>query len=87
MEKKKRRRSQVFQFEQSQETLEENETLKELYQNKNYVLPVPKELETIVEEKYDVVNDQRSRRGAQIVSADGGLIFGYTVRDTYDNGI
>ena len=76
MEKKKRRRSQVFQFEQSQETLEENEKLKELYQNKNYVLPVPKELETIVEERYDVVNDQRSRRAAQIVSADGGLILG-----------
>jgi len=76
MEKKKRRRSQVFQFEQSQEALEENEKLKELYQNKNYVLPVPKELETIVEERHDVINDQRSRRAAQIVSADGGLILG-----------
>jgi len=76
MEKKKRRSSQVFHFEQTQETLEENEKLKELYQNKNYVLPEVKEFETIVEERSDVGNAQRSRRAAQTVSPDGGLILG-----------
>ena len=76
MEKKKRRSSQVFHFEQTRETLEENEKLKELYQNKNYVLPEVKEIETIVEERSDVDIAQRSRRAAQTVSPDGGLILG-----------
>ena len=47
-----------------------------MYQNKNYVLPEVKEFETIVEERSDVVNAQRSRRAAQTVSPDGGLILG-----------
>ena len=64
MKKKKRSSSQ------------ENEKLKELYQNKNYVLPKVKEFEMIVEERSVVVNAQRSRRAAQTVSPDGGLILG-----------
>ena len=41
----RRRGSQAFQFEQSEETLQQNETICNLYQNKNYVPPDPGELE------------------------------------------
>jgi len=75
MEKKRRRNSQVFNFEQTDETLEENETLKDLYQNKNYVLPEPCELETIVEEGARK-EEHRARRGTPTVSEDGGLKLG-----------
>ena len=41
----RRRGSQAFQFEQSEETLQQNESICNLYQNKNYVPPDPGELE------------------------------------------
>ena len=67
MEKKKRRSSQVFNFQQTEETkeeaLEQNEALKDLYQNKNYVQPEPKEFETIIEECGEK-EEHRSIRGA-----------------------
>jgi len=79
MEKKKRRSSQVFNFQQTEETkeeaLEQNEALKDLYQNKNYVQPEPKEFETIIEEGGEK-EEHRSRRGAAAVTQDGGLVLG-----------
>ena len=44
----RRRGSQAFQFEQSEETLQQNETICNLYQNKNYVPPDPGELEVVI---------------------------------------
>ena len=44
----RRRGSQAFQFEQSEETLQQNETICNLYQNKNYVPPDPGELEVVM---------------------------------------
>jgi len=73
--KKKRRGSQVFHFEQPEEVLAENEVIRDLYQNKNFVPPEPKDLETIVEEGWDK-EEHRARRGACNVSHDGGLIIG-----------
>lgn len=75
MEKKRRRNSQVFNFEQTDEALEENEALKDLYQNKKFVLPEPSELETIIEEgaRKEV---HRARRGTPSISEDGGLVLG-----------
>eukprot|EP00090_Calanus_glacialis_P012565 TRINITY_DN21171_c0_g1_i2.p1 TRINITY_DN21171_c0_g1~~TRINITY_DN21171_c0_g1_i2.p1 ORF type:complete len:792 (-),score=260.97 TRINITY_DN21171_c0_g1_i2:221-2596(-) len=75
MEKKKRRSSQVFHFEQTEEALEENEALRDLYQNKNFIHPDPKELETIIEEGGEK-EDQRARRGVALVAEDGGLVVG-----------
>ena len=45
----RRRGSQAFQFEQSEETLQQNETICNLYQNKNYVPPDPGELEVAID--------------------------------------
>ena len=45
----RRRGSQAFQFEQSEETLQQNETICNLYQNKNYVPPDPGELEVVMD--------------------------------------
>jgi len=76
MEKKKRRRnSQVFNFEQTDEALEENEALKDLYQNKKFVLPEPCDLETIIEEGTRK-EEHRARRGTPTTSEDGGLVLG-----------
>ena len=61
--KTKRRGSQAFIFEQTEETLLQNESLCSLYKNKNYQSPVAKELESISEEPPKVVEAQRSRRG------------------------
>ena len=44
----RRRGSQAFQFEQSEETLQQNESICNLYQNKNYVPPEPGELEVLL---------------------------------------
>ena len=60
--KTKRRGSQAFRFEQTEETLLQNETICNLYNNKNYVAPSPSQLESITEEeKQD--KDKRVRRG------------------------
>ena len=75
MEKKKRRSSQVFHFEQTEEALEENEAIRDLYQNKKFVMPEPLELETIIEEGVEK-EEHRARRGAPVVSCDGGLVLG-----------
>merc|ERR1719334_2728523 len=61
MKKKKRRNSQVYNFEQTEETLEGNERLKELYKSKSYVHPEVKEFETIIEESNEDM-EQWSRR-------------------------
>ena len=45
----RRRGSQAFQFKQSEETLQQNETICNLYQNKNYVPPDPGELEVVID--------------------------------------
>ena len=76
MDRKKRRSSQVFNFEQTEEALEENQVLKDLYQNKNFILPNPGELETIIEEGVGKKEEQRTRRGTPSVSEDGGLLVG-----------
>ena len=44
----RRRGSQAFQFEQAEETLQQNESICNLYQNKNYVPPDPGELELVL---------------------------------------
>lgn len=49
--KSRRRGSQAFTFEQSEETMLLNETLQNLYRNKTYVAPQPKEIESIREEE------------------------------------
>ena len=71
---RKRRGSQAFNFEQSQETLMQNESIVKLYQNKTFVPPEPKEFETINEEGIDKTV-QRAKRG-QNVSLDGTLVLG-----------
>ena len=71
---KRRRGSQAFNFEQSQETLLQNETIVNLYKNKVFVPPDPKELETILEE-YCQQKVQRAKRG-QVSSVDGSLVLG-----------
>jgi hypothetical protein len=64
--KTKRRGSQAFRFEQTEETLLQNEAICDLYKNKNYVAPEPKEWESILEEAAPV-EPPRGRRadGAQ----------------------
>ena len=59
---RKRRDSKAFCFEQTEETLLQNENLVKLYQNKNFTLPDQVELETIFEENLqDQVCDQMRR--------------------------
>jgi len=52
----------MFGFEQKEETLLENEKLKELYTNKNYQPPEKGKLETIYEEKSNLKEGVKSRR-------------------------
>ena len=47
---RKRRGSQAFNFEQSHETLLQNENIVKLYQNKTFEPPEPKLYETLIEE-------------------------------------
>ena len=66
-QKSRRRGSQAFQFEQSEETLLQSETLQNLYTNKNYVAPLPRKLESIQEmEEVECISsggqETRSRR-------------------------
>jgi len=71
---RKRRGSQAFSFEQSEETLMQNETIVKLYQNKTFLPPEQKEFETINEEGAEKTA-QRAKRG-QNVSLDGTLVLG-----------
>ena len=73
---KKRRGSQAFYFEQSEETLKENETIVNLYQNKTFVPPEPKLYETILEEGNNTPTTARAKRGQVQASKDGSLVLG-----------
>jgi len=73
---RKRRGSQAFNFEQSQETLLQNETIVKLYQNKTFEPPEPKEFETILEEGNKPVSNGRVKRGQAQPSTDGSLVLG-----------
>ena len=46
---RKRRGSQAFTFDQSEETLKQNESIVNLYQNKTFQPPEPQPIETINE--------------------------------------
>ena len=71
---RKRRGSQAFSFEQSEETLLQNENVIKLYQNKTFEPPEPKELETIKEEGGEGSgSSKRVKRGE---SEDGLLVLG-----------
>lgn len=70
----RRRGSQAFQFEQSEETLQQNETICNLYQNKNYVPPDPGELEAIVEES--TPEETQGGRARRAVDGQGGFAIG-----------
>ena len=59
---RKRRGSQAFTFEQTEETLMQNETIVKLYQNKTFLPPEQKEFETINEEGAEKTA-QRVKRG------------------------
>jgi len=70
----RRRGSQAFQFEQSEETLQQNETICNLYQNKNYVPPDPGELEAIVEES--TPEETQGGRARRAVDGQGAFAIG-----------
>ena len=69
---KKRRGSQAFSFEQSEETLRQNENIVKLYKNQTFEAPEPRALETIREEGSGE-NAKRAKRGE---SEDGSLVLG-----------
>jgi len=69
---RKRRGSQAFTFEQSEETLLQNENIVKLYQNKTFEPPEPQELETIREEGA-LASAKRTKRGE---TEDGSLVLG-----------
>ena len=69
---RKRRGSQAFAFEQSEETLRQNENILKLYQNQTFEPPEPQPLETIREEG-SVDPAKRAKRGE---SVDGTLVLG-----------
>ena len=69
----RRRGSQAFKFEQSQETLQQNESIVNLYKNKVFVPPDQKEYETINEEG-TAPKGQRAKRGQSVT--DGSLVLG-----------
>ena len=75
---RKRRGSQAFHFEQSEETLKQNESIVKLYQNKTFEPPEPKEYETILEEGNESVSNTngRAKRGQAQPSKDGFLVLG-----------
>ena len=73
---RKRRGSQAFNFEQSEETLLQNENIVKLYQNKTFEPPEPKEFETILEEGNKPVSNGRVKRGQAQPSTDGSLVLG-----------
>ena len=69
---RKRRGSQAFAFEQSEETLLQNENLLKLYKNETFEPPEPKPLETIREEGVGETA-KRAKRGE---THDGVLVLG-----------
>ena len=71
---RKRRGSQAFCFDQSEETLAQNETIVNLYKNKVFIPPEPKLFETIFEEG-EKTGNQRAKRGNSS-STDGTLVLG-----------
>lgn len=71
---RKRRGSQAFTFEQSEETLLQNEKIVKLYQNKTFEPPDPVLLETIREEAGD--GQTGSRRVKRGENEDGVLVLG-----------
>ena len=73
---RKRRGSQAFNFEQSHETLLQNENIVKLYQNKTFEPPEPKLYETLIEEgAAPTIENTRAKRG-QIPNKDGTLVLG-----------
>lgn len=71
---RKRRGSQAFTFEQTEETLLQNESIVKLYQNKTFEPPDPTLLETIQEEAGDgQTGPRRVKRGE---NEDGVLVLG-----------
>jgi len=73
---RKRRGSQAFTFDQSEETLKQNESIVNLYQNKTFQPPEPQPIETINEEgDHEQKQNQRSKRGV-VSSPDGTLVLG-----------
>ena len=71
---RKRRGSQAFAFEQSEETLLQNENLLKLYKNETFEPPEPQPLETIREEGI-CETAKRAKRGE---SHDGLLVLGFS---------
>ena len=69
---RKRRGSQAFSFEQTEETLLQNESIVKLYQNKTFEPPDPAQLETIREEGGGGLA-KRVKRGE---TEDGFLVLG-----------
>ena len=69
---KKRRGSQAFAFEQSEETLLQNENILKLYKNQTFEPPEPRALETIREEG----NGDGAKRAKRGESEDGSLVLG-----------
>ena len=69
---RKRRGSQAFSFEQSEETLRQNENILKLYKNQTFEPPEPQPLETIREEG-SAETAKRAKRGE---SEDGALVLG-----------
>ena len=69
---KKRRGSQAFAFEQSEETLLQNENILKLYKNQTFEPPEPRALETIREEG----NGDGAKRAKRGESEDGYLVLG-----------
>ena len=78
--KKKRRDSQGFNFTQTEEALEANEKLRQLYQNKNFVYPEVKGLETIVEEESEHIEEDVEKRSTDL---DIGLNEGKSFRKRF----
>ena len=70
---RKRRGSQAFAFEQSEETLRQNENIVKLYKNETFEPPEPRPLETIREEG----NGETAKRAKRGESEDGSLVLGY----------
>ena len=74
---RKRRGSQAFNFEQSHETLLQNENIVKLYQNKTFEPPEPKLYETLIEEGgTPTIENTRAKRGQIIPNKDGTLVLG-----------
>lgn len=74
--KKKRRGSQMFKFEQNEETLLQNEAIINLYNNKNYAPPEQKALETIYEDFQNNRKTLRPKRGSSSSTGNDSFLLG-----------